>query len=114
MLALWPLGIWVVGAVLIGYLIFRKALARRFFALSLLCCAVIYGLSFWVYGAQLDVPLHSEATRAGAQTRSLDVMLQALMCMMIGFYTFLGAAGLWIVDEALRLTTRPKKEAAAS
>jgi hypothetical protein len=41
-------------------------------------------------------------------------MLQASTAMMIGFYTFLGAAGLWIVDEALRLTTRPKKEAAAS
>lgn len=82
--------------------------------MSLLCCALIYGLSFWVYGAQLDVPLHSEATRAGAQTRSLDVMLQALMCMMFGFYTFLGAAGMWIVKESLRLTTRPQKKAAAS
>jgi hypothetical protein len=82
--------------------------------MSLLCCASIYGLSFWVYGAQLDVPLHSEATRAGAQTRSLDVMLQASMCMMISLYTFLGAAGMWIVDEALRLTNRPKKVAATS
>lgn len=36
------------------------------------------------------------------------------MCMMISFYTFLAAAGVWMVDEAFRLGTRPKKLASAS
>lgn len=106
MLAYWPLGIWVVGMMLVGYLIFRKIMTRRLFVMALVCCALIYSLSWWVHSAEMNVPILSEATPAGAQTRSLDVLLQASICMMISFYGFLSAAGIWIGHETVRLATR--------
>jgi hypothetical protein len=102
----WSVGLWIVGIVLIVYLVFRKSNMRRVFVFSLLGCATIYALSWWVYAAQADLPVRAEGTALRTQTSDLSTSLWAIFGLLFSFYGFLGTAAMLAVDEVVHLTAK--------
>ena len=91
---------------LIVYLVFRKSNIRRVFVISLLGCATIHALSWWVYAAQADLPAKTEGTALRTQTRDLGTSLWAIFGLLFSFYGFLGMAAIWAVHDVVRLASK--------
>ncbi|MFS0718876.1 hypothetical protein ABC337_17970 [Arthrobacter sp. 1P04PC] len=97
----WSVGLWMVGIMLIVYLVFRKSNIRRVALISLLVCAAIYGVSWAVYASQMDLPVRTEGTALGARTTDVGTILGATFGMLFSFYGFLGMAAIWAAHEVL-------------